>query len=51
MTIRTLLCSLILGLTASAALACSSHQKQAQSCIPGTIWDSESQSCVKEVNS
>ncbi|MGI9367491.1 MAG: adenylosuccinate lyase [Ruegeria sp.] len=48
---RTLICALALGLTTSAAFACTGHTQQTQSCTAGTIWDSESQSCVKAVNS
>ncbi len=49
--IRTLLCSLALAVSASATLACSGHQKQTQSCVAGTVWDNQTQSCVKSVNS
>ncbi|KUJ80713.1 hypothetical protein AVO45_06685 [Ruegeria marisrubri] len=50
MTLRTLACAVAVGLFATAASACELH-KQTQSCAPGTVWDSESQSCVKAVNS
>lgn len=49
--IRTLICALALGCSASVALACSGHTKQTQSCAPGTYWDAESHSCAKIVNS
>ena len=48
MTLRTLACAVAVGLFATAASACELH-KQTQSCAPGTVWDSESQSCVKAV--
>ncbi len=49
--IRTLLCSAALVMTASVGLACNGHSKQTQSCAQGTIWDMETQTCVKLVNS
>ncbi len=49
--IRTLICALALGCSASVALACSAHTEQTQSCAPGTQWDAEAHSCVKTINS
>ncbi|WP_170428136.1 chitin-binding domain-containing protein [Ruegeria arenilitoris] len=49
--IRTLICALALGSSASVALACSGHSKQTQSCALGTYWDAETQTCAKIVNS
>ncbi|WP_157769920.1 chitin-binding domain-containing protein [Ruegeria profundi] len=49
--IRITICALALTISASAALACSGHSKQTQSCAPGTYWDAESQTCAKLVNS
>lgn len=49
--IRTVLCSIALVCMASASLACSGHSKQTQSCIEGTTWDQETQSCLKIINS
>ncbi|CAD0185224.1 hypothetical protein RUESEDTHA_02110 [Ruegeria sp. THAF57] len=49
--IRIVLCALALSCTTSAALACSGHSKQTQSCAPGTYWDADSHSCAKIVNS
>ncbi|WP_171052659.1 hypothetical protein [Ruegeria sediminis] len=50
MTFKTLACALAFGLVSTAAMACEFH-KQTQSCAPGTVWDSESETCVKAVNS
>lgn len=49
--IRTLICALALGCSASVALACSGHSKQTQSCAPGSVWDAETQTCAKITNS
>ncbi|UWQ92906.1 hypothetical protein QEZ52_09275 [Aliisedimentitalea scapharcae] len=35
----------------AAAMGCSGREHQAQSCAAGTTWDSNSQSCVKIINS
>ncbi len=49
--IRTLLCTAALVMAASAGLACTGHSKQTQSCAQGTIWDTDTKTCVKLVNS
>ncbi len=49
--IRTVLCSIALVCFASASLACTGHSKQTQSCADGAVWDQESQSCTKIINS
>jgi len=49
--IRTFICALALTCTTTAALTCSGHSKQTQSCAPGTYWDTESQTCAEIVNS
>ncbi|WP_198952228.1 hypothetical protein [Phaeobacter sp. 22II1-1F12B] len=50
MPIKAALTALALTLvpTLGLALGCSS-EKRAQSCAEGTSWDTETQSCVKQV--
>ncbi len=49
--LRTALCAIALICAGTAGFACNGNTKQTQSCAEGTIWDSESQSCMKIVNS
>ncbi len=52
MTIKTLIFAAALVAIPAASFAyCSGRGHQAQSCAPGTVWDADSQSCVKQVNS
>jgi len=51
MTIKTVLAALALTIAPTFALAmgCSDRSHQAQSCATGMVWDSASQSCVKQI--
>lgn len=51
MTVKTTFAALALILvpTLSLAFGCSGRGNHAQSCAPGTVWDSVQQSCVKAV--
>lgn len=52
MTIKTSLAALALTLIPAFAYAtCSARGHQAQSCAPGTVWDANAQTCIKQVNS
>ena len=51
MKIITLLAIVLSLSTAQTALACSKHSKQAMSCIEGTAWDSESETCQPKTSS
>ncbi|WP_081710420.1 chitin-binding domain-containing protein [Sedimentitalea nanhaiensis] len=52
MTLRTGMVALALIVAPSLSFAmCSERDHQAQSCAPGTTWDSTNQSCVPQTNS
>ena len=53
MPLKTTLTALALALmpVLGAAEGCSDRSHQAQSCAPGTVWDSESRSCTEQANS
>ena len=52
MTAKTALIALaLITLPALASAQCQCSKQQAQSCAPGTVWDSESSTCVEQVNS
>lgn len=52
MTIKTILTALALTVLPAASFAmCSGKSHQAMSCAEGTVWDVESESCVKQVTS
>jgi len=50
MSIKVILTTITLILPTGAALACSQHSQQTQSCSAGTIWDAEAQKCTKQVS-
>lgn len=48
--LKTLLAAAALTMTpVIAAATCSAHKDQAMSCADGTVWDSETSSCVQQV--
>jgi len=52
MIIKASLAAMALAILPTMSLAlgdCSGREKQAQSCTSGTVWDSATQSCVKQV--
>jgi hypothetical protein len=53
MTTKTLLAALALTLlpAVSFAMGCSGKSHQTQSCGVGTVWDADTQTCVKQVSS
>ncbi|WP_189680250.1 hypothetical protein [Seohaeicola zhoushanensis] len=52
MTFRIALTALSLSLAPFAAVAeCSGHEQKVQSCAPGSAWDAENKSCVKQITS
>lgn len=53
MHLKTTLTALALAVmpVLAAAEGCFDGTHQAQSCAPGTVWDSESRSCTKQANS
>lgn len=53
MTLRILISAvaLITIPAVSFAMGCSGRGHQAQSCAPGTVWDANTQNCVKQVSS
>jgi hypothetical protein len=52
MTLKTIATALVLStLPALSYAMCSDREHQAQSCAPGTVWDSTSQTCVEQINS
>ena len=52
MTLKTIACAVALSLTPALAFAgCGGHEKQSQSCAPGSVWDAVSQSCVEAASS
>lgn len=52
MPLKTALASLALIFATTAAYAsCSARGHQAQSCVAGTVWDANTQTCIKQVNS
>ena len=52
MLLKTAFVALSLAvLPALAHASCAAHAQQSQSCAPGTVWDSQSQSCVPQANS
>ncbi|MFY9209598.1 MAG: carbohydrate-binding module family 14 protein [Aestuariivita sp.] len=52
MTIKTILTALALTvLPASAFAMCSDKNYQAMSCAEGSVWDINTQTCVKQVMS
>ena len=52
MTMKTILTAFTIALMPMSAFAmCSGKSHQAMSCAEGTVWDIESQSCVKQVSS
>ncbi|MCA0872377.1 carbohydrate-binding module family 14 protein [Seohaeicola saemankumensis] len=52
MTAKTIILAAVLAaLPALSYASCSARGHQAQSCAPGTVWDSNAQTCVKQINS
>ncbi|MBK0326945.1 adenylosuccinate lyase [Rhodobacteraceae bacterium F11138] len=52
MTIRTTILALALATAPALSFAmCADREHQAQSCAPGTVWDTNSQSCEPQANS
>jgi len=53
MHLKTTLTALALAVmpVLAAAQGCFDSSHQAQSCAPGTVWDSESRSCTEQANS
>jgi len=52
MTLKTILTALALTVLPAVSYAmCSGHTDQAQSCAPGTVWDSATETCVDKVSS
>ncbi len=52
MTLKTVAAALVLVTIPALSFAkCSEREHQAQSCAPGTSWDSVSQSCVDQASS
>ena len=52
MTFKTILIALSLTILPAASYAfCSGHEDQAQSCVPGTVWDAEAGTCVEQATS
>ncbi|GGH26348.1 Chitin binding Peritrophin-A domain-containing protein [Cribrihabitans marinus] len=52
MKFKTIACALALSLSPALAFAgCVGHEKQSQSCAPGSVWDAVSQSCVESASS
>ncbi len=51
MIIKASLAALALTIlpTLTLAMGCPGREQQAQSCITGSIWDSATQSCVKQI--
>lgn len=51
MTFKTACVAVVLSLAPvmTLAMGCSERGNHAQSCAPGTAWDSNLQSCVKQV--
>ncbi len=50
MRTKTILAAVALTILPAAAFAmCSGKSHQAMSCAEGTVWDANSQSCVKQV--
>ncbi|MFK7752805.1 MAG: hypothetical protein AB8B51_09660 [Sedimentitalea sp.] len=51
MTIKTVLAALALTVipAVSFAMGCSERSHQAQSCAAGSVWDTTSSSCVKQI--
>jgi len=50
MKLKTLLAALALSAAPSFGIAmCSGDSHQAMSCAEGTVWDSETNSCVQQV--
>lgn len=51
MTFKTILTALTIGLLPISAYAmCSGTSHQAMSCELGTIWDAETETCIKQVS-
>ncbi|MDX2482779.1 MAG: carbohydrate-binding module family 14 protein [Pseudodonghicola sp.] len=52
MTIKTFfIAASLIALPALSYAMCSDREHQAQSCAPGTVWDSAQQICVAQINS
>lgn len=52
MKIKTAFASVALCLVPALGFAtCPYDEHQAQSCAPGTVWDSAQKTCVEQVNS
>ena len=52
MSVKTFLTALALSVLPAAGYAmCSGPDHQAASCAEGTVWDAESQACVKQATS
>ena len=52
MTAKTIILAAVLAaLPALSYASCSARGHQAQSCAPGTVWDSAQKTCVEQVNS
>lgn len=52
MALKTAFITLALvALPALASAECSWSKHQAQSCAPGSVWDAQSESCVKQITS
>ncbi|WP_428925360.1 hypothetical protein [Marinibacterium sp. SX1] len=52
MTVKTALAALALTCLPALGFAeCNWSKQQAQSCAPGTTWDSEAMACVDQVTS
>lgn len=52
MTLKMIATTLVLStLPALSYAMCSDKEHQAQSCAPGTVWDTDSQTCVSQINS
>lgn len=50
MKVKTALAALALTVIPAMSFAmCGGHEQQAQSCSDGTVWDSESRTCVNQV--
>ncbi|MBL4766636.1 MAG: adenylosuccinate lyase [Rhodobacteraceae bacterium] len=52
MTFKTILIGLALTVLPAASYAfCSGHEQQAQSCVPGMVWNAEAGTCVEQATS
>ena len=51
MTFKTALAALLLTALPVVSYAQCGHDRQVQSCEEGSIWDSELNSCVKQITS